>query len=66
MKRWMALADRADLATRLLLAIATAFNVGDSRAYRMVEGHMVQVSVDDRPTDPTGVNKGIVTQVLRR
>ena len=43
---------------------AAFFNVGDSRAYRLVEGYLGQVSVDDRPAVATPANRGVVTQHL--
>jgi len=43
---------------------ATVFNVGDSRAYRLVEGYLGQLSIDDRPAPATPENRGVVTQSL--
>ena len=43
---------------------ATFLNVGDSRAYRVVEGYLGQVSVDDRPPVVTAATRGVVTQHL--
>lgn len=43
---------------------AEFFNVGDSRAYRAVEGYLAQVSVDDRPVPVLPTDRGVVTQHL--
>jgi len=43
---------------------ARIFNVGDSRVFRLVDGYLGQVSVDDLVPDPTGVRKGFVSQSL--
>jgi len=40
-----------------------AFNVGDSRVYRVVPDGLEQVSVDDRPAE-RGLPSGVVTQTL--
>ncbi|BBY28268.1 PP2C family protein-serine/threonine phosphatase [Mycolicibacterium sediminis] len=41
-----------------------AFNVGDSRIYTVVDGHAVQLSVDDSVFDTNGRPTNIVTQSL--
>ncbi len=43
---------------------AEFFNVGDSRAYRALEGYLAQVSVDDRPVPALPADRGVVTQHL--
>lgn len=43
---------------------ATVFNVGDSRVYRIADGYLGLLSVDDRPVDRSADDHGIVTQVL--
>lgn len=43
---------------------AEFFNVGDSRAYRAVEGYLAQVSIDDRPVPVLPADRGVVTQHL--
>lgn len=43
---------------------AAFFNIGDSRAYRVVEGYLGQISVDDRPPVITAATRGVVTQHL--
>lgn len=43
---------------------ATVFNVGDSRVYRITDGYLGLLSVDDRPVDQSANNHGVVTQVL--
>lgn len=43
---------------------ATFFNVGDSRAYQVVDGYLGQVSVDDRPAGNLEHNRGVITQYV--
>lgn len=43
---------------------AVVFNVGDSRVYRVADGYVGMVSVDDRPAADSVHTQGVVTQVL--
>lgn len=43
---------------------ASVFNVGDSRAYRLVDGYPGQLSDDDRPPELGGLTSSVVTQYL--
>ena len=42
----------------------TAFNVGDSRIYRIADGAVEQLSVDDKPEARNGRRSNMVTQTL--
>jgi PPM family protein phosphatase len=43
---------------------ATVFNVGDSRCYRLIDGYLGQLSVDDRPPAAGVATQGVITQYL--
>ena len=43
---------------------SVVFNVGDSRAYRIIEGYLGRLSVDDRPSNPGPTDAGVVTAYL--